>query len=248
MGPNVLILGCGRSGTSIFWELFDALPGYRSCSEPTVAELRTIPRDLPLAVKVPRPDDAHPAAPGCPLPADVLEELVPEPRVVFWQVRHPLDAIASLRVGIAQGWSHHPRPPDWERWLDRPLVERCAHHWATVNGPGHDQVRDVAAVNRFEDMIGDPLACARRAVTAAGIDPDDVGDELTAWACRVRDTDDERFVEARTSRRHSRPDHTRRVGRWTENLTVEEVALATPIVEDAAGRFGYVLPDRVRPG
>jgi hypothetical protein len=240
--PDVLILGCGRSGTSIFWELFDGLPGYRGASEPTVGELRQLPRDLPLAVKVPRPHPAHPAPPGSPLPMEVLDEVVPEPRVVFWQVRHPLDAVASLRVGISRGWAHHPRPPDWERWLDRSLVERCAHHWATVNGPGYDEVRRVAVINRFEDMIEDPLGCARRAVAVAGRDPDGLADVLAAWADRVRDTDDERFVEARTSRRHSRADHTRRVGRWTENLTTRDVEAVVPIVAEAAAKVGYELP------
>lgn len=31
---NAAVLGCGRSGTSIFGELFAALPGFRYWSEP----------------------------------------------------------------------------------------------------------------------------------------------------------------------------------------------------------------------
>ncbi len=64
---------------------------------------------------------------------------------------------------------------------------------------------------------------------------------MAAWAARVRDRNDEHFVEAQTSRRHSRPDHDRRVGRWHDDLTDEEVAAARPIVSGAAAAFGYDL-------
>ena len=104
---NVLILGCGRSGTSIFGELFESLPGFSYLSEPD------------------------------------------------------LDAICSLRVGIGFGEGHHPHPPDWRAWGTRTLVEQCAHHWATINGPGFDQVRDQATVQSFESMIVAPRETAR---------------------------------------------------------------------------------------
>lgn len=42
MNANVAILGCGRSGTSIFGELFEAFPGYRYWSEPHLAEVRRV--------------------------------------------------------------------------------------------------------------------------------------------------------------------------------------------------------------
>ena len=58
----------------------------------------------------------------------------------------------------------------------------------------------------------------------------------------MRDADDEHFVEALTSRRHSRPDHTRRIGRWRENLSDDDVARIVPLVAEAAARFGYDLP------
>lgn len=241
VAANVLILGCGRSGTSIFGELFESLPGFVYVSEPLLSQLPAVGADTQLAVKVPRtePDD-HPP-PGLPVaPADMFDAM-PQPLVVFWQVRHPLDAVSSLRVGIGQGWAHHPRPPDWRDWLERPLVERCAHHWAVINGNGYDEVCNRAVVNRFETMIHDPLAFAHAAIRAIGVDPASVGPELATWAGRVQDTANDRFVEARTSRRHSRPDHVHRVGRWRENLTPEEVATITPIVAPAATRLGYDL-------
>ncbi len=234
-----MILGCGRSGTSIFGELFDALPGFEYRSEPLLAEIPAPAAGRRVAVKVPTAAPGTTPPPGCPVPMDQLWAAVPAPRVVFWQVRHPLDAVCSLRVGIDAGWAHHPRPPDWQDWVDRPLVERCAHHWAVINGVGFDHVADVAVVCRFEQMIRTPRSFAESAVRSVGLEPDAVTDELDAWAHRVRNTNDEQFVEAMTSRRHSRPDHDRRVDRWRDDLTPEQVEAVARIVGPTARRFGY---------
>lgn len=240
---NAAILGCGRSGTSIFGELFAVLPGFRYWSEPLLADL---PSTGPApgeawAVKVPRtaPDDNPPV--GLSTSLGALEAALPGPRVLFWQVRHPLDAICSLRVGIADDWGHHPPPPDWRDWSDRPLVERCAHHWATINGPGYEAVAHQVVANRFEDLIADPRACAERTAALVGVAAS--GSGVDAWVDRVRDTDHERFIEAETSRHRSRRDHTVRVGRWRENLTPEEVRAVLPIVRDAASLHGYDLAE-----
>lgn len=190
-------------------------------------------------MKVPRTaaDDDPPVGLSTSLAA--LDAALRAPRVLFWQVRHPLDAICSLRVGIADGWGHHPRPPDWERWRGRTLVEQCAHHWATINGPGYDHVASRVVVNRFEDLIADPRNCADR--TAALVGADASGPDVAAWVDRVQDTNNDRFIEAETSRRRSRPDHRHRVGRWRENLSEAEVESVVPIVAEAARRHGYEL-------
>ncbi len=234
---NVLILGCGRSGTSIFGELFDALPGFRYFSEPELDEIGQPIGGAVVAVKVPRTA----AYLGSPTLAAEWRAAAPDPRVVFWQVRHPLDAVCSLRVGIADGWGHHPRPSDWQEWTHRTIIEQCAHHWATVNSVGFEAVQHEALVTRFEDLIGDPLGFAQDAATMAGV-AGDVHTPVVTWADRVHDTNNDRFVEAVASRRRSRPDHSHRVGRWQENLTDDEVHRVLPIVADAAQRFGYALP------
>lgn len=240
MPANALILGCGRSGTSIFGELFAELGPFDYFEEPLLDAVPTHP-SRPIAVKVPRLPDGVAAPPGCALPDDTLDRIPPAPRTIFWQVRHPFDAVCSLRVGIADGWGHHPRPPDWRAWIDRPLVERCAHHWATINASGYRQVAEVAVVNHFETMLRDPIAAARRAVRAVGLDPDTVAEPIARWAHRVRDRNDTRFVEASMSRRRSRPDHTTRINRWHENLTPDQCEAITPIVAEAAKTFGYSL-------
>lgn len=241
VAAHVVILGCGRSGTSIFGELFEHLSPYAYWSEPPFGEYLQLDFSSPIAVKVPAVDPRHPPTPGLSFPLETLLANVPGEKRFYWAVRHPLDAICSLRPGIANNWGHHPKPPDWREWLERPLLERCAHHWNYLNTVGYAAVRHLAAPKRFEDMIEDPRDFADSIGREVGLDPAAHRSELAAWAERVQNTNNERFVEAKTSRNYSRPDHTRRVGRWRENLTPDEIETLAPMVELAAKQFGYEL-------
>ncbi|MCG8692620.1 MAG: sulfotransferase [Minwuiales bacterium] len=236
--PDVMVLGCGRSGTSIFGELFDHLPRYSYVSEPPFSDVMAARGPGPAAFKVPRESDGFPPTPGLSFPLDSFLRAKPN-ATLFWIVRHPLDAICSLRIGIAKSWGHHPRPPDWRDWLHRPLLERCAHHWTYINAQGFGHVEDRATLVRFEDMIADPAAFAESVCRAVGLPLAEAAEAVAAWSGRVQDTNNERFVEAKTSRGYSRPDHAVRVGRWRENLTPEEAGAVWRMVGDTAERFGY---------
>jgi hypothetical protein len=236
---HVLILGCGRSGTSIFGELFQHLSSYTFYSEPPFALLTELDYATPQAFKVPKESPAYPPSPGLSFPLAKMRRLIPSPQKVFWIVRHPLDTICSLKVGIAQHWGHHPRPLDWESWLERPLLERCAHHWHYLNSVGYAQVKVLAKVVHFEDMLRNPLAFAKRIAEEVGVDLHQERQNLTDWASRVQNRNNAQFVEAETSRAYSRPDHSVRIGRWQENLRPEEVRKLWPMVEGTAAGFGY---------
>ena len=238
---HVVILGCGRSGTSIFGELFEHLSPYAYFSEPLFGEYLKTDFRSPVAVKVPVEDAGFEPTPGLSFPLETLLGQVPGPIRFYWIVRHPLDAICSLRPGISNDWGHHPKPHDWKDWLQRPLLERCAHHWTYLNTVGHSAVRELAVIKRFEEMIHDPRAFADAICEEVGLETADHDGELSAWARRVQNTNNEQFVEAKTSRSYSRPDHSKRVERWKENLTAEEAATLVPLVEQAARRFGYEL-------
>jgi hypothetical protein len=58
-----------------------------------------------------------------------------------------------------------------------------------------------------------------------------------------QDTNNANFVEAKTSRSYSRPDHKVRVGRWRENPSKEDIDRVLPIVGPIAQSFGYDLTD-----
>lgn len=233
-----MILGCGRSGTSILGELFDGLGQYVYESEPPFDEVMTANFSQPRAFKVPRESAQYPPPAGLSFPIAAFQERAPH-AVFLWIVRHPLDAIASLRVGIADDWGHHPRPPDWRGWLERPLLERCAHNWSFLNTAGFGQVAAVAKVVRFEDMIADPHRFAVGICGFVDMSATANGAHVSEWAARVQDTNNAAFIEAKTSRRRSRPDHTKRVGRWRENLSRAEAEGVWPLVAGAARRFGY---------
>ena len=239
--PHVIILGCGRSGTSIFGEFFEQLGSYTYYSEPPFRDLLSYDYTSPVAVKVPHESSDFPPTPGLSFPLEVLLKTVPNPRRIYWQVRHPLDTVCSLRVGIANNWGHHPRPTDWRQWLARPLLEQCAHHWNYINSVGFAQIANQAVVTRFERMIADPLSFARYISQSVGIDPALHHTSLAAWAQRVQDTNNSQFVEAKTSREYSRSDHSIRVGRWKENLSESEVVQIKPIIQATARRMSYSI-------
>lgn len=244
MPGHVVILGCGRSGTSIFGELFDHLAGYTYHSEPLFATMLAFDFSTPIAVKVPKESAGYAPTPGLSFPLGQMVSDIPDPKRFYWQVRHPLDTICSLRVGIAKNWGHHPKPPDWQDWLKRPLLERCAHHWAYLNSVGYAHVRHLATVTRFEEMIREPQRFAASICKDVGIDPAEQEAEIAGWAQRVQNTNNADFVEAKTSRSYSRPDHTVRISRWKENLSKAEVKSVLPIIEEVAHRFGYLLDEK----
>lgn len=238
-----MILGCGRSGTSIFGELFDGLDRYVYRSEPSFDVVLAADYGVPQAFKVPRESDLHPARPGLSFPLDRFFEAAPDARL-FWIVRNPLDAVCSLRVGIAQQWGHHPRPPDWKAWLARPLIAQCAHHWDFLNRAGYAQVDQRATLVRFEDMIADPGQFSAAICGELGIDPGVNAAHLARWSRRVQNSNNNDFIEAQTSRGYSRPDHLVRIDRWRENLTSDEVAAIWDIVGETALAMGYSAPVR----
>lgn len=239
--PPVLVLGCGRSGTSIFGELFQNLATYQYRSEPDFADILAN-FGQSRAAKVPTESDEYPADPGLSFPLDILLNAHPSTKI-FWIVRHPFDAVCSLRIGIGNGWRHHPRPPDWESWLDRSLVERCAHHWSYINSYGYQSVRDYATLVRFEDLIRSPLEFAEDVCKRVGLSSHEYFAMLNEWASRVQNTNNKLFVEAVTSRNHSRPDHEVRIERWRENLSPAETQAVAEIVCEANKAFEYSLLD-----
>ena len=236
---HVLILGCGRSGTSIVGEFFQHLSPYRYYSEPPYADLKNYDYSQAIAIKVPTESEGFLPTEGLSFPLADLLQTIPQPLTILWQVRHPLDAICSLKVGIAKNWGHHPRPFDWQDWLAKPLIEQCAHHWNYLNTVGYEKVADLVEVSKFEDAILNTATFANRICALINVDSIRESENIAAWCNRVQNTNNAQFVEAITSRPYSTNDHRVKVGRWRENLTKEEVEEVWPMVRDTASRFSY---------
>ena len=238
--PPVMILGCGRSGTSIFGELFNYLGNYIYQSEPPFNLVIDADYSHPQAFKVPRESEFYSPDPGLSFPLRELQQRVPDMKC-FWVVRHPLDTICSLRVGISKNWGHHPRPLDWKEWLSRPIVEQCAHHWAYLNSVGFEKVSDTATVVHFETMINDPRKFAISICEHLGLNSVHQLERIDKWSKRVQNTNNADFKEAETSKNYSRNDHSVRIGRWRENLSNADVANVLPLIRDTSALHGYDL-------
>ena len=127
--------------------------------------------------------------------------------------------------------------------MTRPLLERCAHHWNYINSRGFEQVAKCATLVRFEEMITDPTAFATSLCQTACLPKEQSATAIVEWSRRVQNSNNESFVEAKTSRNYSRPDHSVRVGRWRENLSPIEAAKIWPLVSGTAEKFGYHLSE-----
>ncbi|GJM30576.1 MAG: hypothetical protein DHS20C17_32110 [Cyclobacteriaceae bacterium] len=222
--------------------MFQSIPGYQYYSEPEWPDFKNIDFTNTVAIKVPRVAPGTDPSSGLPFDLEQFYNHFPPSGIIFWQVRHPLDTVCSLRVGIAKSWGHHPQPHNYREWLNRPLVEQCAYHWNYINTRGFTRVEEVAKINKFEDMICDPFNVACRQLVLAGVDIDKHRKQIQKWASRVQDVNNAEFVEAHCSRAYSRNDHSRKVGRWRENLSASEVSGIKPIIQPGARNFDYILP------
>lgn len=239
MSHHILILGCGRSGTSIFGEFFQHLSGYTYYSEPAYTDLKQYDYSQPIAIKVPTESARYSPTEGLSFPIKDLLQTIPKPLTIFWQIRHPLDTICSLKVGIAKKWGHHPRPLDWQDWLAKPLIKQCAHHWNYLNTVGYEKVADLVEISKFEDAVLNPLSFTKNICELTNVDRQEEAKNIQNWCNRVQNTNNHQFIEAMTSRPYSTKDHQVKVGRWRENLTVQEIEQVWPMVEATARRFGY---------
>jgi hypothetical protein len=243
MSAHVVILGCGRSGTSIFGELFEHLTPYRYHFELPFEALESVDFSAgPVAIKVPKRAPGQPMTAGLPFLLGDLLAVVPQPRVLFWQIRHPLDAICSLRPGIAAVWSHNPRPPDWQEWMQQPLVMQCARHWQYINETGYLAVQSIVTVTRYERLVEAPFDFAADVARGIGLDPVACAPQLDAWAASVGNRKSPDSYEAKHQVHWSRQDHTTRIDRWRENLSDAEIEAVLPLIVNAARLHGYELP------
>ena len=176
-----MCLGCGRSGTPIFVELFNHFELYTYYSEPPFAQVIAVAPGYSMAFKVSREGAGFEPVDGLSFSLEALVQALPRIRL-FWIVRHSLDVVCSLRSGIAQTCGHHPCPTDWEHWFHRPLLSCCAHHWRWINSLGFGRVADIATVVRFEELIAEPLAFAVRVCERIELDTKQAMLALVAWA------------------------------------------------------------------
>lgn len=92
-------------------------------------------------------------------------------------------------------------------------------------------------------MLAAPHDFARQISAGVGLDWTEHEADLRCWSQRVQNSNNEHFIEAKTSRTYSRLDHKYRIDRWKENLTMDEINEALLIIGKTASVFGYQMPD-----
>lgn len=221
---HVVIWGCPRSGTSITFGAFRSHPAYRFFFEPGTWLLEQMNLSWPTVIKNPW---SRVPTPG--LSADLDVVLGIEAKHI-WVVRHPHDTVASLRPGMTE----QPHPPTLPtRWLDKPLIDRCAALWRYCNETGLEnlQVKVEVLTVRYEDLLQQPEATTRRMLDYASAEWTPEMDEYVSSISL-----DPGIKEAEFQRRWSR-EHDRHIGR--KDLTELERVTIDNIVGEVPSYFGY---------
>ena len=234
---NIIILGCGRSGTSILGELFEHLSEFTYFFEPQLSVLSDHisknPDDL-LALKVPK--GGKTLTPGLTCDMDELTAIVPEFKLI-WIVRNPLDTICSLKPGIEDNWSHNPKPPTYKTLINEPWYIKCAYHWENINKVGYTSAKRYGELQvlKYEDLVSEPEN------TVLGIlnyvDSRTKINEITDYINKISNKVENSY-HAKYQVRWFRNDHKSRIDRYKENMSDDQVKESLDIVGETANFFG----------
>ena len=259
----VFLLGCARSGTSIFGEalashpavtyLFELSPTWNSIVEEGADHrLEAAAADPELARRVYDEFSGHlRGEPGEVLleknPKHVLRlpflaALFPWGRFIHI-IRDGRDTAASLMFrNRGDGWGHL-QVPGWRDLLERYPKEnhiRCAHQWriavetARCDGArlGGARYREV----RYEDLVRNPLAVVEEALAFMGLE----APGAVAEFCRKIQDETEGSYHALKQVRHYVDNHSRRIGRYCENLAPDQVVEVEEACGEVLAELGYL--------
>ena len=165
-----------------------------------------------------------------------LRAVFPEARLVHI-VRDGRDVACSLMPGIGGERWRHVKPPSWQRlFVEHTGIVRCALAWKEtleialedLSGVPHLQVR-------FEDLVDTPEDVARDVLAYVGLSPTP---EVRGFYAKIADVTEGSYQAERQVKWY-RSDHTRRVGRWRENMTVDEQRTLNQLLGPLLRRLGY---------
>ena len=253
----VFIIGCARSGTSILGELIASHPGVKYIFEAShIWELggageneshRLTREHATEAVKNQIRDWFKGQAEG----ADVLveknprnslripyiSEIFPGARFIHI-VRDGRDVACSMIPGCGGREWNHLKPPSWkEYYANYAGAVRCAHAWKQTL---EIALKDLSAVPHlqisFEDLVASPSSIAKQLFGFLGLDlhPN------TAEFCKKISNETSSSYHAKFQDQWYQDNHTRRMGRWQENLSAEESEVLHDLLQPLLTRLGYM--------
>lgn len=255
------LMGCARSGTSILGEalaehpriayLFEASaiwndlvpdrPDHRLTAADASPEVaRAIYRALADAAGAPR-DVLLEKNPKHVIRIPFLDALFPHAKFVHI-IRDGRDTAASLMFRNRGPRWGHLEIPGWRDLLAAYPEKnhiRCAHQWREAVSIARADARSLDPGRyrevRYEDLIADPRGTIARLIEFLELEPDPA---VEAFLEKIQD-ETQGSYHARRQVRHYVDDHSRRVGRYRENLTSEQIAEVEAVCGDLLVELGY---------
>jgi hypothetical protein len=157
-------------------------------------------------------------------------------------VRDARDTAASLMFRNRGDRWGHLEIPGWRDLLARYPAEnhiRCAHQWRVSVSTARSDARGLAPGRyrevRYEDLLGDPRETMRRVLEFLELPPHPA---VEAFLSKIQDSTAGSY-HAKRQVRHYVEDHSRRVGRYMENLTPRQVKEIEEVCGDLMRELGY---------
>ena len=139
------------------------------------------------------------------------------------------------------GWGHL-QVPGWRELLERYPQEnhiRCAHQWRMAverDICDGDSLGDRYLELRYESLVESPLAIAEEALAFMGLD----APAAVAEFCLKIQDETEGSYHALKQVRHYVDNHSRRIGRYRENLTSDQAAEVEEACGETLSQLGYL--------
>ncbi len=263
IGDPVFLIGCARSGTSIFGETIAAHPRVAYLFEASKIWNTLVPDrpDHRLTAEDASPDVAAAIYRALgearnDLEGDVLVEKNPKhvlripflralfPRGRFLHiVRDGRDVVCSLMFRNRGSEWGHLEVPGWREILaahpDANHI-RCALQWksavATARSDAADLPNGAYLDLRYEDLVTDPASAMASVWRFLGMDPPSDAESVLA---RIQD-ETRGSYHARRQIRHYVENHARRIGRYRENLDDRQLEDVLGVAGELLAELGYV--------
>ena len=250
------VIGCARSGTSILGELIGSHPGveYRheahhiwakagegeggshrfTAAHATPAVRRTIQKRF--EAKNGAASLVVEKNPRSMLRIPFLRAVFPDAKIIHI-VRDGRDVACSMMPGIGGTEWRHLKPPAWRELLrDETGVVRCAKAWRDVLEIALDDLQDTPHYSlKYEDLVAAPERVAGELLEYVGLE---MHPAVLEYCGLVQDATADSYQPAK-QQKWFRDDHARRVGRWRENLSADEIHSVERVLAPLLTRLGY---------
>lgn len=258
----VFLIGCARSGTSILGEAIAAHPRVAYLFEASAIWNTLVPErpdhrltEADATTRVARAIDAALEKARRDLRGDVLIEKNPKHviRIRFLNAIYPdarflhiirdgRDTVASLMFrNRGERWGHL-EIPGWRELLERYPREnhvRCAHQWRDAVTVAQNDAHSLPPSRyheiRYEGLVQDAAGVVARVLEFLELP---THPEVNRFLPRIQDATEGSY-HAKKQVRHYVENHSRRIGRYTENLTPQQVKEVEAVCGELLRGLGY---------